>query len=184
MERARATQIQSLETLTGKRLADLLDTVAAWGPGKHGDHLKRAKETFGLTHGHANFLVHLARERADATAGAVHAEPLDAIYAGAKASLRPLHEALMARLTELGPFEVAPKKAYVSLRRGKQFAMVGPGSRSRLEVGVNHRAAAGTERFEALGPGQMCSHRVHLHSADDVDAELLAFLREAYEAAG
>ena len=182
MERARATQIQSLETRTGTRLDELLDAVAAWGPGKHGEHLKRAKEAFGLTHGHANFLVHLARERGDATAGAVHAEPLDAIYTGAKASLRPLHEALMARLTELGPFEVAPKKAYVSLRRSKQFATVGPGSRGRLEVGVNHRAAAGTVRLEALGPGQMCSHRVYLASLDDVDAELLAFLREAYEA--
>ena len=35
----------------------------------------------------------------------------------------------MVRIAELGPFEVAPKKANVSLRRSKQFALLGPGSR-------------------------------------------------------
>jgi hypothetical protein len=123
MAQARATQIQSLEKLTGRTLAELLDTVAGWGPGKHGDLLRRAKETLGLTHGHANFLVHLARERAEAgadpAAGEATPDPLDRIYAGSKASLRPLHEALLGRLAGLGPFEVAPKKANVSLRRSK-----------------------------------------------------------------
>jgi len=188
LEQARETQIKSLETLTGKPLDALLETVAGWGPGKHGELLRRAKETLGLSHGHANFLVHLARERTEATPGAVVGggapDVLEPIYAGSKASLRPLHEALMARVAGLGPFEVAPKKAYVSLRRSKQFAMVGPGSRGRLEVGVNHRGAPGTERLEALPPGGMCSHRVFVVSLDEIDDELLGYLRDAYEAAG
>lgn len=89
----------------------------------------------------------------------------------------------MARLSSLGPFEIAPKKANVSLRRSRQFALLGPGSKGRLEVGVNHRGAAGTERFEALGPGKTCSHLACVETLDDIDDELVAFVRAAYDAA-
>lgn len=185
-EQVRDSHVQGLEAKAGKPLAELLALVASWGPGKHTELLKRAKETLGIGHGHANLLIHLARERAEAAGGkepAAAADPLDSIYAGSKAPLRPLHEALLARLADLGAFEIAPKKANVSLRRSKQFALVGPGSKGRLEVGVNLREADGTERFEALGPGKMCTHRTFVAAPEDFDDELLAFVREAYEAA-
>jgi len=54
-----------------------------------------------------------------------------------KALLRPIHEKLMAAIEKFGNFEVAPKKGYVSLRRKKQFAMIGPGSTTRVDVGLN-----------------------------------------------
>ena len=183
-EQVRDSYVQGLEEKAGKPLAELLALVASWGPGKHNELLKRAKETLGLGHGHANTLIHLAREQAEAAGGkeAAAADPLDSIYAGSKEALRPLHEALLARLADLGAFEIAPKKANVSLRRSKQFALVGPGSKGRLEVGVNLREAAGTERFEALGPGKMCTHRTFVTAPEDIDDELLAFVREAYEA--
>lgn len=183
---ARASYVKGIEAKTGKPLGELLELVDSWGPGKHGELLSKAKETLGLGHGHANLLVHLARERAEAAdSGAANTEsdPLDSIYVSSKEPLRPLHVALMARLDkDLGPFEIAPKKAYVSLRRSKQFAMVGPGSRGRLEVGINHRTAEGSARFEPLGPGKMCSHRVFVTTPDDIDEELVAFVRAAYEA--
>jgi hypothetical protein len=184
-DQAKESFVRGLEAKAGKPLEELLAIVASWGPGRHGELLARAKETLGLGHGHANLLVHEFRARSEAASGpAAAADPLDAIYAGSKAPLRPLHEALMARLADLGPFEVAPKKANVSLRRRKQFALLGPGSKGRLEVGVNHRGAAGTARFEALAPGQMCSHRAFVAAPDEIDDELLAFVRQAYEGAG
>jgi len=57
------------------------------------------------------------------------------IYAGPKAALRPIHDALMAGLKPFGEFEIAPKKGYVSLRRKKQFAMIGPGTNTPVEEG-------------------------------------------------
>lgn len=184
-EQERASYAKSIEAKAGRPIAELLAEVASWGPAKHMVLLARAKEAFGLGHGHANVLVHMARDQVDAAAGVAPADdPLDAIYAGSRAPLRPLHEAFMARVAHLGPFEIAPKKANVSLRRSKQFALVGPASKGRLEVGVNLRGADGTARFEALAPGQMCTHRAFVTDAKEIDDELLAFVRAAYEAAG
>jgi len=42
-----------------------------------------------------------------------------------KAALRPIHDAFIAEIGKFGEFEIAPKKGYVSLRRKKQFAMIG-----------------------------------------------------------
>lgn len=183
---AQDSYVQGLEAKAGKPVKELMDLVDGWGPGKHTELLAKAKKELGLGHGHANLLVHLARQRAEAAAGTapVAADPLDSIYAGNKAPLRPLHEALMVRIARLGAFEVAPKKANVSLRRSKQFALVGPGSKGRLEVGVNLRGAEGTARFEELGPGKMCTHRTFVTGPDEIDEELLAFVRAAYDAAG
>jgi hypothetical protein len=109
---------------------------------------------------------------------------LDAIYTGPKATLRPVHDALMAAIAEFGPFEIAPKKGYVSLRRKKQFAMIGPATNTRVEVGLNMKDVAGTSRLEALPPGGMCQYKVKVTQAREVDKELIGWVRRAYDSAG
>ena len=81
--------------------------------------------------------------------------------------------------------ELAPKKTYVSLRRKKQFGLVQPSTATRVDVGLNLEGRATSERLEASGSfNAMVTHRVRLSSAADVDASLLGWLREAYDAAG
>jgi hypothetical protein len=72
----------------------------------------------------------------------------------------------------------------VSLRRKKQFAMIGPGSATRVDVGLNMKDVPATDRLLAEKPGGMCQYKVKLTSASEVDAELVGWIRRAYDAAG
>jgi predicted transport protein len=177
---ALATQLRNIETKTDKTLAQLREIIVKSGLAKHGEVRSMLIERFALGYGDANTLAHAAKTEAPAAGDG----PLDAIYTGAKAGLRPLHEAVMKQIDKLGPFEVAPKKAYVSLRRKKQFAMVGPATKEQIEISLNAKSLPADARLKALAPGGMCQYAVRLSSAAEIDAALLGWLRAAYDAAG
>jgi hypothetical protein len=181
-DQALKTQLANIEKRTGCTLAELKATLKKSGLQKHGELVALLKEQRGMGHGDANTVVHLFKADA-APAGAAAGDPLEAIYAGSKAPLRRLHEAVMAAIAKFGAFEIAPKKANVSLRRQKQFALLGPGSKGRLEIGINMKGAPATDRLIAQPPGGMCQYKVWITAAAEVDAELLGWLRRAYDAA-
>ncbi len=188
LDKAVATQIANIEKKTGRTLEQLRKAIAACGRSKHGEIRSWAMETFGLGHGDANTLTHVALRSDGASAakakGADAADVLAEIYSGKKAHQRPIHEKLMAAIAGFGEFEIAPKKGYVSLRRKKQFAMLGPKTNDRFELGLNLKEEVKDARVKALPPGGMCQYVVPLTSADEVDAKLIAIVRRAYEAAG
>jgi hypothetical protein len=109
---------------------------------------------------------------------------LSEIYAGRKADLRPIHDAFMAAIGKFGAFEIAPKKGYVSLRRKKQFAMIGPGSKTRVDIGINVKGVKGSDRLVELPPGGMCQYKVALTDPKEVDKELIGWVKQAFDAAG
>ncbi len=182
------TQLNNIQTKTGKSLAELSELVRQSGLGKHGEIRDMLKRDLGLGHGDANTLTHYALKSDGASAAqASHATIEDvvaAIYVGAKEPLRPIHDALMSAINSIGEFEIAPKKGYVSLRRKKQFAMITPATNTRVEVGLNMKGGAGTERLTAQPPGGMCNYKVKLTSPAEVDAELIGWLAQAYQSAG
>lgn len=185
-EQALASQLKNIEAKTGQDLAALRRAIAGCGKSKHGEIRSWVMETYGLGYGDANTLAHVARGDGASASGSADgaADPLDDIYSGKKAHLRSVHDAVMAAIQPWGDFEVAPKKAYVSLRRKKQFAMLGPKNAERAELGINLKEDAGSERFVAQKPGGMCQYTVALASPDEVDAEVLTVLRRAFDAAG
>ena len=126
----------------------------------------------------------LQSDGASAASGEGQDQVLEEIYTGPKAALRPIHDAVMAAIGGFGDFEIAPKKGYVSLRRKKQFAMVGPATNTRVEVGLNMTDVPATVRLEAQKPGGMCQYKVKLTAAAEVDRELIDWIRRAYDAAG
>ena len=75
--------------------------------------------------------------------------------------MRPFHDQVIALTRGFGnDVELAPKQAYVSLRRSKQFGTVGPGPAGRLEIGLNLEGHRAIGRLETAGG--MCTHRVRL----------------------
>jgi predicted transport protein len=142
------------------------------------------KAEHGVSHGYANQIALAALRPAGAPAPAGD-DLVAAQYAGPKAKLRPLYDVLIARMRTFGgDVEVAPKKVYVSVRRSKQFAILQPTTATRLDVGINLKGHAATGRLEDSGSfNAMVSHRVRVSGPEEIDAELVGWLRQAYEAA-
>jgi hypothetical protein len=188
VEKSLETQLTNIQTKTGRTQDQIYDLVRRSGRARHGEIRDFLKEELSLGFGDANTLANLYL-KSGGVSGAAAAEPspddaVAQIYAGPKASLLPIHERVMAAISAFGPFETAPKKAYLSLRRKKQFAMVGPATKTRVDIGINLKGVPATSRLVALPPGGMCQYKVGVSSADEVDAELTGWLKQAYDAAG
>jgi hypothetical protein len=177
---ALATQLKNIEARTGQSLAQMQALITTSGLVKHGEIRSWLMDRLALGYGDANTVATLARQ----TPAPAGADPLDAIYTGNKAHLRALHEHITAVVDSFGAYESAPKKANVSLRRKKQFALIGPATKDLLEIGLNHKDLPAHPRLKVMPPGGMCQYTVRLGSAADVDADLRGWLRAAYDAAG
>ena len=186
LDKAAQTQLDNIQKKTGKSLKELTALVKKSGLSKHGQIRDMLKEKLGLGYGDANMIAHYALQ-SDGTRAAEGKSidtVLDEIYTGAKADFRPIHEKLMKHINKFGEFEVAPKKGYVSLRHKKQFAMIGPKTNTRFEVGINAKDFKKNKRLLEQPKGSMCNYIVNLTDAKEVDAELVAWLKYAYEGAG
>jgi len=171
--------IANLQMKTGKSLAQWVAIARKSGLAKHGQIVSHLKAEHGLGHGYANLVV---AETLGGLAAASEDDAVAAQYAGAKAPLLPIYKALIAEIMKFGAdVELAPKKAYVSLRRSKQFGLIQPSTATRVDVGLNVRHLAPTARLEKSGSfSAMVSHRVRLEKKADVDRELIGWLKQAY----
>jgi hypothetical protein len=183
VEDATATMIANLPEKTGKSLEQWLAIVAKSKLQKHGEIVKLLKTDHGMTHGFANLVAHKALA---SDAGSHDEDELVAAqYAGPKAALKPVYDKLARIIEGFGKdVEFSPKKAYVSLRRSKQFGLIQPSTATRLDLGLNLKGVAPVGRLETSGSwNAMCTHRVKLADAAEVDAEVKAWLKQAYDAA-
>ena len=186
------TQLKNVQTKTGRTIGELHAAVAAAGLAKHGERRSWLMEHFKLGYGDANMVTNfigkplpdLGTGAPAAQPAAAEGDPLDAIYTGAKAPLRPLHDAVMAAVQTLGDFEVAPKKSYISLRRRKQFAMLGPATKDAVEIGLNAKGLPPHQRLKLQPPGSMCQATTRISSVAEIDTVLKGWLKRAYDAAG
>jgi hypothetical protein len=175
--------IANMKEKTGKALEQWMAIARQSGLAKHGELVKMLKSDHGMTHGFANLVAHKTLK---SDAGSV-AESMDLVavqYSGAKADLKPIYDAIIAAAQDCGDIEIAPKKSYVSLRRSKQFAIVQPSTRTRVDLGLNLKGESATARLEESGSfNAMVSHRVRLEKPADVDKEVKAWLKKAWSAA-
>ena len=184
VDAALQSQIRNIETTYGKPLDHWFAVIDESGLTKHNQVVAMLKADHGLAHGAAHRVSLLARQR-DHAGVAAPPDPADALYAGAKAGLRPLHDALLGEIRALGAFDTAPKKGYLSLRRRKQFAMVQPSTTSRFDLGLILPATPATGRLESAARfNPLFTHRVRITAVTDLDGELRGWLATAYALAG
>ena len=187
VDKATEAQLHNLQARSGKTLDQLFALMRESSLKKHGRLPDMLKRDLGIGHGDANALARFYLQSSEAGLPGSPAprsgDVLDQICAGPKAELRPIHDCLMTAIDKLGAFELAPKRGYVSLRRKKQSAMIGPAGKGRLELGLNLKGAKPTSRLLALPAGGMCQYMIYLTHPKEVDKELLGWVRQAYEAA-
>jgi hypothetical protein len=183
-EEGMASLHRNLLEKTGKSIDEWAGLARATGVGKHKDLVAHLKAEHGLSHGYANQVALAALAAPDAPKAGTD-DLVTAQYAGAKAALRPIHDALRSAVETFGPdVEFSPKKAYVSLRRSKQFALIQPSTATRVDVGLILKGVEPLGRLEPSGSfNAMFTHRVKVSTPAEVDAELIGWLRRAYDEA-
>jgi hypothetical protein len=180
--------VRNIEDKTGKTMAELGGVVSSSGLTKHGEIRTMLMERFGLGYGAANTVVHLTLksdgETAAAARGLSDTDVLAEIYADKKTGLRPIHDKFLALVAKLGECEAAPKKGYVSYRRKKQFAMVGPKTNAAVEIGFGAKNLPAHARLKEMPPNSMCRYTTRVGSPEEVDALVAGWLKASYGEAG
>ena len=186
VEAALQSQIRNIEEKHGRTMDEWAALFAGRGLSRHGEMMPVLKGEFGLSHGNANRVaIEVVARGGGKTTPDAASDPAEELYGGRKAGLRPVHDRLMKAVRGLGDdVEIAPKKAYLSIRRRKQFAMIQPAA-AHIDVGLILAGEPPTERLLKAGSfNAMFTHRVRVPSPAAVDDELAGWLRRAYEGAG
>lgn len=187
LKQAELNQIRNLETQTGKSFADWLKIVQSSLLQKHGELVNMLKAEHGIGHGYANLIVHHAKQ-SHAGAEGDETDWVEEQYKG-KENLRSCYDKLVEVIGSFGgDIEFSPKKAYVSVRRKKQFAILQPSTKTRFDIGLNLKGIEPAEKLEKAGSwNAMCTHRVKLESeadlTDEMVADLRGWLKQAYDQA-
>lgn len=179
MDKALQTMINNMPEKTGKALNEWKKILAKETFAKHSESVNFLKNIHGLTHGFANTIVALSKDSGDAPEDLVINQ-----YTG-KEGLKPIYENLVSVVKKFGKdVVITPKKGSVSLIRNKQFALIKPATKTRIDLGLKLKGMEVTERLENSGPfGTMCTHRVRLQSEIEIDDELIDWLNRAYNGA-
>jgi hypothetical protein len=112
---------------------------------------------------------------------------VEAMYAGKKAHLKPIHDALIELGRSLGDdVKVCPCQTMVPLYRRHVFAQIKPTTLTRIDFGLYLKGAKGKlpKRLIDTGglqKGDRITHRIEIASVEDIDAEVRKWLKTAYD---
>lgn len=177
MDKALKTIIGNMPEKTGKSLDEWKIILKEKLFSKHSEGVKYLKTEYNVTHGFANTIVTLSKDENNS------AEDLVANQYKGKGSLIPIYKELIYFIKTLGTnITITPKKGSVSIIRKRQFILIKPATKTRIDLGFKLKDKPTTERLENSGPfGTMCTHRVKISEVKEIDNELKEWIKEAYE---
>lgn len=175
--------IENMPSKTGRSLEEWMAVLLQdrHNNMRHKEQVELLMDRYELGLNYADIIVHKAN---GTDSGSADPEALITAQYEGKAQLKPLYDTLMQHILEKGDLEVAPKKAYVSLRRKKQFACLKPATKSRFELELILKGQAPEGILEAIpGAGAMCTHKIRLESTEQITPEVLRWFDLAWERA-
>ena len=177
MDQALQTMINNMPEKTGKSLEEWKLILKEKNFAKHGEAVKFLKTEYGVTHGFANTIVTLSKNDQSSSDDLLVNQ-----YKG-KENLKPIYDKLIEEISKFGnDITNTPKKGSVSLIRKRQFSLIKPTTKTRIDLGLKIKEKPVAGRLENSGPfGTMCTHRVQLTSVDEVDNEVIGWIKEAYD---
>lgn len=184
MDPAEKTMMDNLYKNTGKTLEQWVEVVNTKSFAKHGEIINFLKTDHGFGHGFANLVAHKSRQSDAGSATDLNLLIVNQ-YKG-KEHFKPLYDKLMQHISTFGDdIEVAPKNAYVSLKRKKQFAILQPATKTRFEIGLNVKGQEASGVLEVITTANsMCSHKINIVDEAGITPEVLNWIKTAYEKAG
>lgn len=176
MDKALQTMINNMPEKTGKPLEEWIKILKKEAFNKHSEAVNFLKSEHKVTHGFANTIVTLSKKEDSTEEDLVTSQ-----YKG-KEVLIPIYNQLISFIKTLGKdITVTPKKGSVSIIRKRQFVLIKPATKTRIDLGFKLKDKPTTARLENSGPfGTMCTHRVRISDANEIDAELKGWIKEAY----
>jgi len=181
VDKALQTMIDNMPEKTGKSLEEWFSILKTKSFTKHGEYMTFLKKENGVTHGFANTIIQLYKKKPKETKDDLVTNQ----YQG-KEHLKPIYDQLVKEISTFGEdVELAPKKAYVSVRRKRQFAILQPSTKSRFDIGLNIKGKEPEGPLEKAGSwNSMCTHRIKTSQVEDLTPEVIQWIKEAYEGAG
>ena len=167
MDKALQTMINNIPEKTGKSLEQWKALLAKKSFSKHTESVNFLKKEYGVTHGFANTIVQLSK-----TSNENSDDLLTNQYKG-KENLLPIYKALISVVKSFGKdVTITPKKGSVSVIRKKQFSLIKPATKTRIDLGLKLKDKPITKRLENSGPfGTMCTHRVQISKVEEIETK-------------
>ncbi len=182
--------IETLPAKTGRSLDEWLELIRRNAPATHKERHEWLKQEYKLGTNTAWWLADRtegkgAEDSDDAAYLQAAEEYVEAMFAGAKARLRPVYEALLKLGRSQGKdVKACPCKTIVPLYRQHVFAQIKPSTRTRIDFGLALKDTKAVGRLIDTGgyaKGDRITHRFAITALDDIDDEVKQWLRKAYE---
>ncbi len=179
--------LDHIEAKTGKTPKDFLLLAEQKGLLQEGvktsEIVAWLKKDYGLGQGHAMAIVLTIQ---NATQPRLNKdEQVDKLFKGEKTRWRKPFDDLVAKISQFGPdVSLAPTNTYISLlRKGRKFGIIQV-TADRMDIGIKLKGAQTTPRFEAAGEwNSMVTHRVRISDEKEINAEVLGWLKKAFDEA-
>ena len=108
-------------------------------------------------------------------------EYINSQYEGAKAKLRPLFDALRDIIENQGEdVRVEGRGGYTPFVRRRQFAVLQASTKTRIDLGLRFTDPPESALLNPGNPPGQCSHKIAIHSLEDITQEVKKFINLAY----